>query len=130
MNTQATTRLTGTDFRTRAAQVAAIHAAVLADGTPEVHADTTALCTHFKTRRGLVGGEQAEAQVTTHEAGTVIRFYVYGADFSVKVRDLILLPTPDKGAELWLEIDGKLFPHEGKYSLAARQIVAAMMNKR
>lgn len=124
------TRLTGQDFAARRAQVAAIQRAILTEGRPEIHDDSTSVCTHFKLRRGLVGGEQAEAQVYQHTAGAVIRFWVYGQDFSVKCRDLVVLPTPDKGPELWLEADDKLFPHEGKYALAARQIVAATQNGR
>ncbi len=130
MQTDSTTkgaRLTGEDFKVRRAQVAAILAAVLAGGKPEVHAGSSALCTHFKLRRGNVGADRAEAQVYSHEAGTAIRFWVYGPDFSARVRDLLILPTPDKGAEVWLGIDGKLFPHEGKYMVAALQITANVL---
>ncbi len=119
-------KLTGQAFRTRRAQVQVIKDAILKDGCPELHTDSTALCSHFKLRRGLVGGEAAEAQVYSHAAGIVIRFWVYGQDFSVRCRDLVLLDTGDKGPEIWLEVDGKLFPHDaGKYVIPAIQILNA-----
>ena len=117
-----TNKLTGQAFQTRRAQVQAIKDAILAGGQPELHADSTALCSHFKLRRGLVAGETAEAQIYFHPAGQLIRFWVYGSDFSVKCRDLVILDTFDKGPETWLEADGKLFPHDGKYIVPAIQI--------
>lgn len=117
-------KLSGTAFAARRAQIAVIKEAIVTNGTPELHEDSTALCSHFKLRRGVVGGETAEAQVYTHSAGIVIRFWVYGLDFSVKCRDLVLLDAGDKGPETWLEADGKLFPHEGKYVLPAIQIAS------
>lgn len=122
-NSTTQTKLTGIAFATRRAQTAAIKEAIVHNGSPELHADSTALCSHFKLRRGLVGGETTEAQVYTHSAGIVIRFWVYGQDFSVKCRDFVLLDAGDKGPETWLEADGKLFPHEGKYLIPAIQIV-------
>lgn len=118
-------KLTGSAFQGRRAGVAVIKDAIVRDGSAELHSDSTALCSHFKLRRGLVGGEAAEAQVYTHPAGMVIRFWVYGLDFSVKCRDLVLLDAGDKAPETWLEAEGKLFPHEGKYLLSTIQIVAA-----
>lgn len=110
-------------FAARRAQVAAIHAAILEDGSPELHADSTALCSHFKLRRGAVGLERAEAQLTSHAAGAVVRFWVYDGHFGVKVRDLVMLPSAEKGWDLWLDADGRLFPHEGKYSLAGQKVM-------
>ena len=81
------------------------------------------VCIHLKRRIGTVAGAFAEAQVYTHAAGRVYRFWVHGLDFSIKVRELIVLPSNDKGNEVWLDT-GKLFPHEGKYALAARLIDA------
>lgn len=117
--------LRGAAFAARRAQVAAIHAAILSDGSPELHEDSTALCSHFKLRRGAVGLERAEAQLYSHAAGAVVRFWVYDDDFGVKVRDLVMLPSGEKGWDVWLEADGRLFPHEGKYTLAGQKV---MMN--
>lgn len=119
-------RPNGLDFATRRAQVSALRDTILNDGQPELHADSAPTAIHFKRRPGLVGGAPAEAQVYTHPAGKVIRFWVYGLDFSVKVRELVILPSDDKGPEVWLDADSKLFPHEGKYALAARLIEAAI----
>lgn len=126
MSTQCTTthRPNRIDFPTRRAQIAALRDAILNEGQPELHADSTPTAIHLKRRPGLVGGQHAEAQVYTHPAGKVIRFWTYGLDFSVKVRELVLLPSDDKGLDIWLDADNKLFPHEGKYALAARQIDA------
>lgn len=115
--------LRGAAFAARQAQVAAIQAAILENGSPELHGDSTALCSHFKLRRGRVGLESSEAQLYTHAAGAVIRFWVYDGDFGVKVRDLVLLPCEGKGWELWLDADGRLFPHDGKYALAGQQVM-------
>lgn len=119
-------RLSGQAFAARQAQVAAIKAAIDQGGEPETISASGTLTT-YKLRRGLVGGETAEAQVTRHAAGLTIRFWVYGADFTVKVRDLVLLPSNEKGFDLWLAADGKLFPHEGKYASAGRLILANIM---
>ena len=128
-------KLTGAAFQARRSQVQAIKDAIVENGSPELHSDSTALCSHFKLRRGLVGGETAEAQLYTHSAGIVIRFWVYGLDFSVKCRDFVLLNTGDKSPETWLETNpgeanSKLFPHEGKYLLPAIQIVGNIKNSR
>ena len=124
---QTEVNLKGVAFAARRAQVAAIKAAILTDGKPEIHADSTALCTHFKLRRGLVGSEQVECQLYTHAAGQVIRFWVYGASFEVRVRDLVMLQDGEKGWDCWLDTtadgpEGKLFPHEGKYLMPALRI--------
>lgn len=118
--------LSGQAFAARQAQVAAIKAAIDREGEPETVSVSGTLTT-YKLRRGLVGGETAEAQVTRHAAGMQIRFWIYGADFTVKVRDLVLLPSNEKGFDLWLAADGKLFPHEGKYASAGRLILANIM---
>lgn len=127
-STTNTKRPTGLDFATRRAQVSALRDTILNDGQPELHADSAPTAIHLKRRPGLVGGQHAEAQVYTHTVGKVIRFWVYGLDFSVKVRELVILPSDDKGVDIWLGLDDtdKLFPHEGKYALAARLIEAAI----
>lgn len=120
-------------YAARQAQVAAIAEAIVRDGQPELHADSTALCSHFKLRKGEISGEQAEAQVYTHEVGIVIRFWIYGKNFDVRTRDLILLALPagEKGYEVWLDDGAKLFPHEGgKYALAGQSILSNMMSGR
>lgn len=120
--------LTGQAYAARRAQVAAIKAAILTEGQPETHDDSSALCTHFKLRRGHIGGDQVEAQLYRHEAGQIIRFFVYGAGFDVRVRDLVMLhDSGEKGWECWLDTTadgptGKLFPHEGKYLMPALRI--------
>ena len=124
-------------FRARQAQVEAIAAAILADGLPELESDSSALCTHYRLRKGQVEGDYTEAQVTRHAAGYVIRFWVYPSDFSVRVRDLILLPPSDggKGWEMWLDTrsdgaEGRLFPHEGKYVIPGLLIMGHHLSGR
>lgn len=116
-------------YAARAAQVGILRDAILQQGQPELHADSTTLCPHFRLRKGQVEGEYTEAQLHRHAAGMVIRFWVYGGRFEVKTRDLILLPCA-KGYDVWLdttgEPGGRLFPHEGKYSVAARLLLAAV----
>ena len=129
-----------TSFTARQREVSALAATILRDGQPELHADSTALCSHFKLRRGLLpdgNGEMnaVEALVYTHPAGYIVRLWIYGADFSVKVRDVILLPSGEtKGFDVWLDTGGdaalssgciqphgggRLFPHSGKYLMPA-----------
>ncbi len=105
---------------------------ILIEGQPETWSQT-ATATHFRIRRGGVAGENTDAQVHTHELGIVIRFWVYGANFDVRTRDLILLRlrTEEKGFEVWLDDGEKVFPHEGgKYALAGQQILANMLSGR
>lgn len=122
-------------FTARQAQVAALAEVILRDGAPELHSDSTALSSHFKLRRGFLpdgdgGMSQAEALVHSHAAGYVVRLWVYGADFSVKVRDVILLPSNEaKGFDVWLDTrdsagGGRLFPHSGKYLMPAIKILS------
>jgi len=119
----------------RAAQVAAIAEAIITDGQPELHADSTALCSHFKLRKGFLpaeggGMDAVEALVYTHAAGYIVRLWIYGADFSVKVRDLIFLPSAEaKGFDTWLDTtadgeSGRLFPHSGKYLMPGMKILS------
>ena len=120
-------------FAARQDLAAKLAAQIVAEGSAELHGDSTALCSHFKLRRGEVGGEPAEAQVYTHEVGIVIRFWVYGPNFEVRARDLILLALPagEKGYEVWLDDGNKIFPHEGgKYSQAGQAILSNMMSGR
>lgn len=122
-------------FTARAAQVAAIAETIVRDGQPELHADSTALSSHFKLRKGHLpadggGLDSVEALVYTHRAGYIVRLWVYGADFSVKVRDLILLPSAEaKGFDTWLDTTadgegGRLFPHSGKYLMPGMKILS------
>ena len=129
-------------FTARQAQVAAIAEAIVRQGQPELHSDSTALCSHFKLRKGFLPAEDrpgtygqggldaVEALVYTHDAGYVIRLWVYGTDFSVKVRDLILLRSAEaKGFDAWLDTTGdpgggRLFPHSGKYLMPGMKILS------
>lgn len=120
-------------FAARQDLTARLAAQIVSEGSAEMHSDSTALCSHFKLRRGEVGGEQAEAQVYTHETGIVIRFWVYGKNFGVRTRDLILLALPagEKGYEVWLDDGAKVFPHDGgKYAQAGQLILSNMMSGR
>ena len=120
-------------FAARQELAGKLAAQITTEGSAELHGDSTALCSHFKLRRGEVSGEQAEAQVYTHEAGIVIRFWVYGKNFDVRTRDLILLALPagEKGYEVWLDDGAKVFPHEGgKYAQAGQLILSQMMSGR
>ncbi len=122
-------------YAARQAQVAAIAEAIVRDGQPELHADSTALCSHFKLRKGFLpadggGMDAVEALVYTHAAGFVVRLWIYGADFTVKVRDVILLQSgEEKGYDCWLDTtadgpDGRLFPHSGKYLMPGTKILS------
>lgn len=122
-------------FVARQELVALLQEEILTEGQPELWNDSTALCTHYRTRRGRVENEKgdfdaADAQVHTHAKGIVIRFWVYGKNFEVKTRDLILLRprAGEKGYEVWLDLGDKVVPHEaGKYALAGMVILANMM---
>ena len=124
-----------TSFAARQAQVAAIAQAIFRDGAPEMHKDSTAVCSHFKLRKGFLpdgdGGMNAvEALVYSHAAGNAVRLWIYGADFSVKVRDVIFLRAEEaKGWDTWLDTTsdgagGRLFPHTGKYLMPALKILS------
>ena len=125
-----------TSFTARQAQVAALAEIILRDGQPELHADSTALCSHFKLRRGLLpdgNGEMnaVEALVYRHPVGNIVRLWIYGAAFSVKVRDVIFLYTEEaKGWDTWLDTGagdaegGRLFPHSGKYLMPGLKILS------
>lgn len=107
-----------------------LSAQILTEGEPEQESDSTLTCRHFRHRRGEVSGEPATAQVHTHEAGVVIRFWVFGPKFDVRVRDLVLLALPkgEPGFEVWLDDGDKIFPHAGgKYDEAGRVILQTMM---
>ncbi len=117
-------------FRARQAEVAALLERVLTHGQPEVFEGSTRLCTNYKLRHGCIGDDACQVQITTHynlvddNAGHLLRFWVFGPNFEAKTRDLVLLPAGgDKGWEMWLLADGRLFPHEGKYALVATRIM-------
>lgn len=110
--------------------VSTLQEQILTEGTPETWSQT-ATCTHFRIRQGDVSGERTQAQVFTHELGTVIRFWVYGKNFDVRTRDLILLRlrAGEKGYEVWLDNRKKVYPHEGgKYALAGMKILANVLS--
>ncbi len=71
-----------------------------------------------------------EALVYSHAAGYIVRLWIYGADFSVKVRDLIFLHSEEaKGFDTWLDTtadgpEGRLFPHSGKYLMPGMKILS------
>lgn len=122
-------------FTVRQAQVAAIAEAIITGGQPELHSDSSALCSHFKLRKGYLladggGMDSVEALVYTHAAGYVVRLWICEADFSVKVRDLILMPSAKaKGFDTWLDTradgeGGRLFPHSGKYLMPGLKILS------
>lgn len=111
-------------FRERQAEVAALLDTILNEGQQEVEAGSSAYCTNYRMRPGFIGDERCTAQVTRHAAGYLIRFWVYPGNFEVRVRDLALLPSEvDKGWDIWLQADGKLFPHAGKYVMPAMAIM-------
>lgn len=117
-------------FLRRQRRAAKLRAEILECGQPETRPGSTDVSTHYYLRRGEVDGHYAEAQVYRHPAGIVIRFWVW-ENFGVRVRDLVLLPADhyppaEPGWETWLEADGRLFPHVGKYVEHGRMILAGI----
>ena len=106
-------KLRGAQYQTRAAQAAAVKSVILAQGMTEPGQPP---------RLVTVNGQAAFAEAIMHPAGGIVRFYL--ADGSgVKRRELLILPTHEKGYDLWLEVDGKLFPHQGKYVMPAMRLL-------
>ena len=118
------------DFKERQQEVAALLDTILTDGQPEVFEGSTAYCTNYKLRNGFVGEHRCQAQLTSLilpgiGLAHVVRFWVYPGNFEVKCRDLVVLPSEaHKGYEFWLLADGRLFPHEGKYTYPAMTVLS------
>lgn len=121
-------------FLRRQRRAARLRTEILLRGQPEARPGSTGASTHFHLRHGEVDGHYAEAQVYRHPAGIVIRFWVW-ENFGVRVRDLVLLPAvhyspADLGRETWLEADGRLFPHVGKYAERGLKMLAVSADRR
>lgn len=104
-------RLCGELYQSRLAQTEIVKAAVLARGEAETEA-----------RMIAVDGGAALAVIVAHAAGLVVRFTTLrGGEFVV--RELTILPSQERGYDVWLTVDGRTFPHRGKYMAAAHYLL-------